>query len=36
MSLLYAAGWDEVTSLAKEMLGEEGVIESVNKEVPEQ
>ena len=36
MSLSYAAGWDEVTSLAKIMLGEEDVVESVNKEVPEQ
>lgn len=36
MSSSYAAGWDEVTSLVKVMLGEEGVIESVNKEVPEQ
>ena len=36
MSLSYAAGWDEVTSLAKVMLGEEGVVESVNIEVPEQ
>ena len=36
MSLSYAAGWDEVTSLAKVMLGEERVVESVNNEVPEQ
>lgn len=36
MSLSYAAGWDEVTSLARIMLCKENVVESVNKEVPEQ